>query len=75
MYIYMSINNTTGPDGPKDNTMITPYYTAGQHSATIKKDPDNFDEYKVQFYIGGVAEGTGYFARSGRCTGYSQGGM
>ena len=41
--------------------MITPYYTAGQHSATIKKDPDNFDEYNVRFYIGGVAEGTGYF--------------
>jgi len=37
------------------------YYTAGQYSATVKKDPENFDEYKVQFYIGGVAEGTGYF--------------
>ena len=41
--------------------MKTPYYTAGQYSATIENDPDNFDEYKVQFYIGGVAEGTGYF--------------
>ena len=37
------------------------HYASGQHSAIIKKDPDNFDEYKVQFYIGGVAEGTGYF--------------